>query len=97
MADPTLSPQIVRNSDLVTFGFEFNVDKAPLDNKLVRQAFSCAIDRAAFVDNVRGGVGKVAYSWVPPGMPDYDPNLGKEWAFNVTKAKQLLDQSGYKV
>jgi oligopeptide transport system substrate-binding protein len=95
MADSTLSPQIVRNADLTTFAFEFNTKKAPLDNITVRQGLSCAVDRASFIDKVRGGVGKVALSWVPPGMPGYDENLGKEWDFNVTKAKSLLSQAGY--
>ena len=95
MADSTLSPQIVRNSDLTTFANQFNVTKAPFDNVTVRQAFACAVDRASFVDKVRGGVGKVALSWVPPGMPGYDANLGKQWDFNPTKAKQLLATAGY--
>ena len=95
MADPALSKEIVRYNLLQTWAFQFNVTKAPFDNKLVRQAFSCAIDRAAFINNVRGGVGKVAYSWIPPGMPGYDANLGKDYDFNPTKAKDLLAQAGY--
>ncbi len=97
MADAAVSPQIVRSADLNTFGMQFNVTKAPFDNKKVRQAFSCAIDRVAFVDQVRSGVGHATTSWVPPGMPGYDANLGKEWGFNAAKAKQLLKDSGYTV
>ena len=95
MADTALSQEIVRYNLLQTWAFQFNVTKAPFDNKLVRQAFSCAIDRAAFINNVRGGVGKVAYSWIPPGMPGYDAELGKEYDFNPTKAKELLAQAGF--
>jgi len=95
MADPTLSPLILRYNDLVTFAFQFNLERAPFDNVKVRQAFSCAVDRNAFVDKVRGGVGKAALSWIPPGMPGHDPNLGKEYEFNPTKAKQLLADAGY--
>ncbi len=95
MADPVLSKEILRYPELVTFAFQFNVTKPPLDNVKVRQALSCAIDRVAFVDNVRAGVGKPALSWIPPGMPGYDANLGKEYEFNVTKAKQLLSEAGY--
>ena len=94
MADATLSPQILRYNDLTTFAFQFNVTKPPFDNKLVRQALSCAIDRQTLID-IRGGVGKVALSWIPPGMPGYDATLGSEYAFNVTKAKELLAQAGY--
>ncbi|AHB13720.1 MULTISPECIES: peptide ABC transporter substrate-binding protein [Dehalococcoides] len=95
LADSVYGKHVVRNNDLTTFAFQFNVNKAPFDNLLVRQAMSCAIDRVAFVDQVRGGVGAPAYSWIPPGMPGYDADLGKDFAFNVTKAKQLLADAGY--
>ncbi|HSW57639.1 MAG TPA: peptide ABC transporter substrate-binding protein [Dehalococcoidales bacterium] len=95
MADPALSKEIVRYNELVTFAFQFNVTKAPFDNVKLRQAIATAIDRDAFINNVRGGVGKAALSWVPPGMPGHDPNLGKEYAYNPTKAKQLLNEAGY--
>lgn len=95
MSDPVLSPQIVRYAQLTTYAFQFNVKKPPFDNKKLRQALACAIDRVAYVDKVRGGVGKAALSWIPPGMPGHDPNLGKEWEFNTTKAKQLLAEAGY--
>ncbi len=95
MEDKTLSKQIVRYAELVTFAFQFNVNKAPFDNILVRKALATAVDRESFVDKVRSGVGKPAYSWIPPGQPGYDANLGKEYTFNVTKAKQLLAEAGY--
>ncbi|MCX6003964.1 MAG: peptide ABC transporter substrate-binding protein [Chloroflexi bacterium] len=94
MTNAVLSPEILRYNDLTTFAFQFNVTKPPFDNKLVRQALSCAVDRQTLID-IRGGVGKVALSWIPPGMPGYDATLGAEYAFNVTKAKELLDQAGY--
>ena len=95
MADPTLSPQILRYPTLTTYGLRFNMTVAPFDNLLVREAISCAIDRQSYIDKVRGGVGQVALSWIPPGMPDYDSTLGQDWAFNPTKAQQLLAQAGY--
>jgi len=95
MEDPTLKTQIVRYPQLTTFAFQFNVNKAPFDNIKVRQALATAVDRVSFIDNVRSGVGQPAYSWIPPGMPGYDANLGKEYTFDVTKAKQLLAEAGY--
>ncbi|WP_240608185.1 peptide ABC transporter substrate-binding protein [Dehalogenimonas alkenigignens] len=95
IADPVYGKEIVRYPELVTFAFQFNVNKAPFNILKFRQAMACAIDRAAFVNNVRGGVGKVALSWIPPGMPGYDANLGAEYAFNATKAKQLLAEAGF--
>jgi oligopeptide transport system substrate-binding protein len=95
MADPVLSKEIQRLNELTTFAFQFNVTVAPFNNVKVRQAFSCAVDRAAFVNDVRNGVGKVALSWIPPGMPGYDANLGKDYDFNPAKAKQLLSDAGF--
>ncbi len=95
MADAALSPQILRFAELTTFAFQFNVAVAPFDNKNLRKALNAAVDRDAFIDNVRGGVGKAAYSWIPPGMPGYDANLGADYHFNVTKAKEFLTAAGY--
>ena len=95
MADATLSPEIVRYAQLTTYAWQFNVTKAPYNNKLVRQAIATAIDRVAYIDKVRGGVGKPTTSWIPPGMPGYDANLGSQYAFNPTKARELLAQAGY--
>jgi oligopeptide transport system substrate-binding protein len=95
MNDPVLSPEIVRYAQLTTYAFQFNVTKAPYDNKILRQAIATAIDRNAYVDKVRGGVGHATTSWIPPGMPGYDAALGSEYNFNPTKAKELLSQAGY--
>jgi oligopeptide transport system substrate-binding protein len=95
MADPALSKEIVRYARLSTYGFCFNVAVPPFDNVKVRQAITTAIDRNAFVDKVRGGVGKATTSWIPPGMPGYDASLGTQYAFNPAKAKQLLSDAGY--
>ncbi len=95
MADSVLGPEVKRNPELVTFGFRYNVAIPPFDNVKVRQAIATAIDRNAFIEQVRGGVGKPATSWIPPGMPGYDSNLGTQYAFSPTKAKQLLADAGY--
>jgi oligopeptide transport system substrate-binding protein len=95
MNDSSYANQRLLVNQLGTFALQFNVDQAPFNNVLVRQAFACAIDRNAFVSDVLDGVGKVTTSWIPPGMPGYDANAGSQYAFNVTKAKQLLAQAGY--
>jgi oligopeptide transport system substrate-binding protein len=93
MADPFLGPQVVRFTDLATLAFAFNVNSYPYNNLKLRKAISSAIDRASFVEKVRGGIGKVALSWIPPGMPGHDPTLGTEYTLNVSKAKTLLTQA----
>ena len=95
LTDPVLSKQTVRYNELTVFAFQYNVTKAPFDNKLVRQALATAIDRDAFVTKVRSGIGKTALSWIPPGMPGYDASLGSQYKFDAAKAKQLLTQAGF--
>jgi oligopeptide transport system substrate-binding protein len=95
IADPVLSKQLVRYPELVVFAFQFNVTTPPFDNKNLRKALNAALDRESFINNVRAGVGKAAYSWIPPGMPGYDANLGSDYHFNVAKAKEFLKAAGY--
>ncbi len=95
MADPVLSKEILRYPRLYTNGILFNVTKPPFDNVKVRQAFATAIDRVSFIDKVHAGVGKPAYSFLPPGMAGYDVNLGLEYKFDPVKAKKLLAEAGY--
>jgi len=95
MADPVLSKEIVRFNDLATYGLTFNLAVPPFDNVKVRQAITTAIDRDTFIDKIRNGVGKPATSWIPPGMPGYNANLGSQYKFDKAKAKQLLSDAGY--
>lgn len=95
MADTVLGKEILRYAELTTFAYQFNVTVAPFDNKNLRKALNAAIDRDSFINNVRGGVGKAAYCWIPPGMPGYDATLGADYHFNVEKAKQFLKEAGY--
>ncbi|MBO0885428.1 MAG: peptide ABC transporter substrate-binding protein, partial [Mycobacterium sp.] len=93
--DPELSRQTVEYTELTTWWLSFNLAHTPLDNPNVRKALSMAIDRNALIRDVAGGVGKPATSMIPPGMPGYQADLGKDVDFNPTQAKQLLAQAGF--
>jgi peptide/nickel transport system substrate-binding protein len=78
----------------------FNVKRSPLDNKLVRQAFAYAIDRASVSQ-------KGEYGYEPPGnqtgvlSPTFDSWIDQPQAatygykFDQAKAASLLQQAGY--
>lgn len=101
-------PEFNLEGQLGTYYISYNVKKAPLDNKLVRQALTLAIDRDFIVKNI-GKAGQVpAGAFVPTGLTDidktkefrtvggnyFDPTAGAN-AANVAKAKELLAQAGY--
>jgi oligopeptide transport system substrate-binding protein len=95
MADTTYGPQVFRFADLTTYAFQFNITKDPNTSKLLRQALATAVDRDAYITNIRGGVGHATTSWIPPGMPGYDATIGAAYKFDAAKAKSLLTQAGY--
>ncbi|MBN2626194.1 MAG: ABC transporter substrate-binding protein [Spirochaetales bacterium] len=71
-----------------------NCDKAPYDNKLVRQAMNYAIDRDEIVAAVYGEAGAVAKNPLPPTMWSYNDDI-KAYPYDPAKAKALLAEAGY--
>lgn len=57
----------------------FNLQKAPFDDRRVRQALSMAVDRNVFAA-VLGSGERGAYDLVAPGVIDYGPPLEPGWA-----------------
>ncbi|HZD54411.1 MAG TPA: peptide ABC transporter substrate-binding protein [Woeseiaceae bacterium] len=58
---------------LGVYYYGLNLSRPPFkDNRLLRQALSMAIDREVLAEIVGRGE-KPAYSWVPPGVDNYDP------------------------
>ena len=54
--------------------YGFNVTRPPFENNLpLRQALSMAINREVLVEKITGRGEEPAYSWVPPGIPGYEP------------------------
>ncbi|HEU5139659.1 MAG TPA: ABC transporter substrate-binding protein [Bacillales bacterium] len=74
-------------------GLMLNTDKAPFNNKKVRQAINIAIDRAAIAKVVfRGGVVPAVSPFAPSSWANpEDMEIPKA---NPEKAKQLLSESG---
>jgi len=93
-----------------TYYAQFNVDDSIFSNKLVRKAFTLAIDRKQFVEQVTKGGQIPATGFVPPslfysdGTPfrnlDADGNPTPEFGIDPNKglaeeAKALLAEAGY--
>jgi peptide/nickel transport system substrate-binding protein/oligopeptide transport system substrate-binding protein len=82
--------------DFACLYFFFDVNTAPWDNKLVRQAFSHVIDREAMKQQIWTSQANPAYSYMMPGFPDANEEGLKDiQKFDPDLAKQLLAEAGY--
>ena len=61
---------------------------------MLRQALSYAMDRGRFVSTILGGVGAAeSLPWLPDS-PAYEPAKMNAFAFDLDKARSLLNQAG---
>lgn len=73
---------------------QFNTQSAPLNNPKIRQAIGYAIDREKIIKELLFGQATIAHSILPTESWAY--NAGTQYSFDPTKAKQLIQESGYK-
>lgn len=94
--DAELSKEYFKYNLFGTWYLEPNVKMKPFDTKEVRLAMAHAIDRDTLVKNVMKGLGTVAYTMTPPGMPGFDPNTYDEFTkYDPEKAMSLLKGTPY--
>ncbi len=72
----------------------FNARQKPLDNRLVRQAITFAINKEAVVEGIYQNRYVVAHGILPPGTPGYNPNLNG-YRYDPERARELLARAGY--
>lgn len=93
--------KVASNEDLVLFDapsltcyyISMNMNKAPFDNQLVRQAINYAIDRELIVETIACGSGQAADAIIAPAVFGYsDPG---DYEYNPEKARELLAEAGY--
>ncbi|MGV8831624.1 MAG: ABC transporter substrate-binding protein [Devosia sp.] len=73
---------------------QLNPSRAPMDNLMVRQAISCAVDRQEIVDSALAGEGKVTGPLTMPAFAD-DPDTLFCYKQDLAKAKQLMADAGF--
>lgn len=85
---------------LAIYYYGFNVTKPPFEgNPDLRAALSMAIDREVLVERITGRGEAPAYSFVPPGLPGYEPpklpfaDLSRQE--RIDRARRLYDRAGY--
>ena len=60
----------------------------------VRQAFAGALDRDQYANAVLEGSALPAYSWIPPGMPGHESEIGLQFQDAFEDARALLAEAG---
>ena len=85
---------------LGVYYYGFNLTKPPFkDNPQLREALSMAVDRDVLVNQIVGRGEAPAYSWVPPGVDNYEPRrLGYADMSQDERnahARRLMHEAGY--
>ncbi|MFE9750963.1 ABC transporter substrate-binding protein [Saccharothrix saharensis] len=77
------------------FTYNFNVTKAPFDDKDVRLAVQSAVDTEAITKGLFQGAYSRAWSVLTASTPGYAAEVERTWGFDQAEAKKLLDGAGY--
>lgn len=86
--------QLFREPNFSTTYVGFNVQKAPLDNVLVRQAINHAVNMDEVVGAVYHGAGNKAVGPLGPNVTFANQDL-EGYEYDPEKAKALLEEAGY--
>lgn len=89
---PTLKVEQGTGSNIQYIGF--NTQATPFNDARIRQAVAYAIDREKIINELFRGQAKIAYSILPEESWAYTP--GTKYAYDPAKARQLLQEAGYK-
>jgi oligopeptide transport system substrate-binding protein len=93
-ADPGLVNRTVAVDSPCTTFFALNLRRPPFDDANVRLAFAKSFDRVTWSREQLGGLGAPIATFVPPGIPGYDPADDAQ-AFDLTAARALIAASRY--
>jgi peptide/nickel transport system substrate-binding protein len=85
---------VYQNPSFQNFLGLMNVQKPPLDDKLVRQALSYSVPYDLFIEGVMGDRAVQARGPVPSGMFGHGENL-HQYSYDLDKARELLTEAGY--
>jgi len=85
---------------LGVYYYGFNLTKPPFkDNPQLREALSMAVDREVLVTSITGRGEAAAFSWVPPGVDNYEPRrfnyADQSQSERNAHARRLLQEAGY--
>ncbi|HET7657525.1 MAG TPA: glutathione ABC transporter substrate-binding protein [Bacillales bacterium] len=89
--------KIIQKQGTPVYYLGFNMTKKPMNNLKFRQAVSYAINRDAFIKQQLKGLGVRSDSIIGPKVFGYDKSAEKAgYDYDQAKAKQIIDQNGWK-
>jgi peptide/nickel transport system substrate-binding protein len=68
---------------------------SPLNNVKVRQAMNMVFDRAAMLQAIDNGAGKVTEQYFPSASKSYDASLNNTYKYDIAGAQKLMNEAGY--
>lgn len=92
-SDPQLREQLHRVPGSSTFYLAFNNAVEPFNDVRVRQAFSFAMNREQYIQQVLNGVGIPAGTFLHEGVPGYQTDY--QQTYDPEQAQQLLADAGF--
>jgi ABC-type transport system substrate-binding protein len=88
------SLQLIEREPLNIFYLGFNVDNAPLDDELVRQAVGYALDKDRLIENFYPPGSQAADQFLAPGIPGYEDGADA-YTYDPEQAQSLLAEAGF--
>ncbi|MGY6634718.1 MAG: ABC transporter substrate-binding protein [Alkalilacustris sp.] len=94
--DPAFNVILNDNTTNLVF-LDFNQNRAPFDEPLVREALSHAVDRSAAVAAAWSGYASEAFSPLARGIPGFDADVAEAHGtpFDPDRALELLAEAGW--
>jgi len=89
--------QLQEDPNLLTLTIEYivlNAHKAPFNNSLVRQALAYAVPYDTILNRIYANRYVRLYGVIPKGLPGYTEYGIIKYTYNLTKARELIKQSG---
>jgi peptide/nickel transport system substrate-binding protein len=86
--------QLIQGPGPLVQVFRINTTRGPFRNASFRQAFNFLMDREGMLRVGYAGLGQVTATPWPPSSPAFDAEYNTRFAFNLDRARALLDASG---
>ena len=88
--------KLIIDSGVGYFNIAINMkDKLLGENKFLRQAISCSLDRAKWIELFTNGRGKKQVTALPEGITGRPANSKIKYDFDIARAKELLKKAGF--